>query len=173
MTAQVQYAKNQEVGTTGFLSDETKYQKMLTFRVGYEVFGTNINSVKEIIEYGIITDVPLSPKEIRGVINLRGTVVPVVDLAVRLGKQAVGHSKRSCIIIVEQEYDARKLDIGFVVDEVDQVMDIASDAIEATPDLGTSINPEFISGFGRSSGCMFVLLKLDEILSIKSLSELM
>lgn len=173
MMAQLQYAENNEMDAVGLLSDEKEYQKMLTFKVDKEVFGTNINSVKEIIEFGTITDVPLSPKEIRGVINLRGTVVPVVDLAVRLGKQGGSQSKRTCIIIVEQEHEGRKLDVGFVVDEVDQVMDIASDAIEATPEFGTSINPEFISGFGRSNDSMFVLLKLEEILSIKSLSELM
>ena len=173
MSAQAQRIEHDDMGTASNILHGNEYKKMLTFKVGREVFGTDINTVKEIIEYGIITDVPLSPAEIRGVINLRGTVVPVVDLAVRLGKETGGQSKRTCIIIVEQEYNSRKMDIGFVVDEVDQVLDISPEDIEAAPDFGTSIKSEFISGFGRTENGMFVLLKLDEILSIKSLSELM
>lgn len=144
----------------------------LTFKVGGELFGTEIDNINEIIEYSEMTRVPLTPPHIRGVSNLRGNVVPIIDLAVRLGKERVEATKRTCIIIVEMEDDGEKMDIGFVVDEVDEVLDIHADAIEPAPQFGADISSDFISGMGKLDGQFVVLLLINEVLSITGLSEM-
>lgn len=147
--------------------------KYLTFRIGDETFGTNIESIQEIIEYSEMTRVPLTPSHIRGVSNLRGNVVPIVDMAVRLGKEGQSKvTKRTCIIIVEMDDEDEKIDIGFVVDEVDEVLDIRAEAIEPAPQFGTDIRSEFINGMGKVDGEFVILLLLNEILSVKDLSAL-
>lgn len=146
--------------------------KYLTFKVGGELFGTQIDNISEIIEFSEMTRVPLTPPHIRGVSNLRGNVVPIIDLAVRLGKERGKATKRSCIIIVEMDDDGEKMDIGFVVDEVDEVLDIHADAIEPAPQFGTDISSDFINGMGKLDGKFVILLFINEVLSITGLSEL-
>ncbi|MDH3325429.1 MAG: chemotaxis protein CheW [Gammaproteobacteria bacterium] len=147
--------------------------KYLTFNVNGDVYGSEIDYIQEIIEYGAITRVPLTPKYLRGVINLRGNVVPVIDLAIRLGKEASQVTKRTCIIIVEMKsIDDEVVDIGFVVDEVDEVLDIAADNIAAPPQFGSDIRTDFILGMGKLSGKFVVLLQLEEVLSIAELADL-
>ena len=146
--------------------------KYLTFKVGGELFGTQIDNISEIIEFSEMTRVPLTPPHIRGVSNLRGNVVPIIDLAVRLGKERGEATKRSCIIIVEMDDDGEKMDIGFVVDEVDEVLDIHADEIEPAPQFGTDISSDFISGMGKLDGRFVIFLFINEVLSITGLSEL-
>lgn len=146
--------------------------KYLTFKVGGELLGTEIDNISEIIEYSEMTRVPLTPAHIRGVSNLRGNVVPIIDLAVRLGKERGETTKRTCIIIVEMDDDGEKMDIGFVVDEVDEVLDIHADAIEPAPQFGADINSDYINGMGKVDGKFIILLLLTEVLSINGLSEL-
>jgi len=147
--------------------------KYLTFHVNGEVYGSEIDRIKEIIEYGAITRVPLTPKYLRGVINLRGNVVPVVDLATRLDKESNKVTKRTCIIIVEMKTpDDEVVDIGFVVDEVDEVMDIPDDQVSVAPQFGTDIRADFISGMGKLYEKFVILLQLEEVLSIIELTEL-
>lgn len=146
--------------------------KYLTFKVGGELFGAEIDNINEIIEYSEMTRVPLTPAHIRGVSNLRGNVVPIIDLAVRLGKEPSESTKRSCIIIVEMEDDGDRMDIGFVVDEVDEVLDIHEDDIEPAPQFGTDIRSEYINGMGRLNNQFVILLLLHEVLSINELSQL-
>ena len=151
---------------------ENTASKYLTFKVSGELFGMEIDNVNEIIEYSDMTRVPLAPPHIRGVSNLRGNVVPIIDLAVRLGKERGDVTKRSCIIIVEMDDDGEKMDIGFVVDEVDEVLDIHADAIEPAPQFGADISSDFINGMGKLDGRFVVLLLVNEVLSITGLSEL-
>ncbi|GMR16661.1 MAG: chemotaxis protein CheW [Gammaproteobacteria bacterium] len=146
--------------------------KFLTFKVAGELFGTEIDNVNEIIEYSEMTRVPLTPPHIKGVSNLRGNVVPVIDLAVRLGKEPGETTKRTCIIIVEMDDDGEKMDIGFIVDEVDEVLDIHADTIEPAPQFGADIRSEYINGMGKLNGQFVILLLLHEVLSIKELSQL-
>ncbi len=153
-----------EIESTG-----TKY---LTFKVGDELFGAEIDNINEIIECSEMTRVPLTPSHIRGVSNLRGNVVPIIDLAVRLGKEPGETTKRTCIIIVEMEDDGEKMDIGFVVDEVDEVLDIPANAIEPAPQFGAAIRSEYINGMGKLNGQFVILLLLHEVLSINELSQL-
>lgn len=158
---------NELIGETDHAG--TKY---LTFKVGGELFGTEIDNINEIIEYSDMTRVPLTPPHIRGVSNLRGNVVPIIDLAVRLGKEKVEPTKRTCIIIVEMDDDGEKMDIGFVVDEVDEVLDIHEEAIEPAPQFGAEISSDYINGMGKIDGKFVILLLLNEVLSINGLSEL-
>lgn len=153
--------------------EEEAENKFLTFKIGDELFGTDIGSIQEIIEYSAMTRVPLTPSHIRGVSNLRGNVVPIVDMAVRLGKEGQSKvTKRTCIIIVEMDDEDEKIDIGFVVDEVDEVLDIRAESIEPAPQFGTDIRSEFINGMGKVDGEFVILLLLNEILSVKDLSAL-
>jgi len=147
--------------------------KYLTFFVNGEVYGSEIDRIKEIIEYGSITRVPLTPSYLRGVINLRGNVVPVVDLSIRLGKTSNTVSKRTCIIIVEMKAsDGEVMEIGFVVDEVDEVLDINDDQVAAPPQFGTDIRADFITGMGKIAEKFVVLLQLEEVLSVTELADL-
>ncbi len=149
-----------------------QHAKHLTFRISDETYGVSISAVKEIIEYPSVTSVPMTPSVIRGVINLRGNVVPVIDLAVRLGMDASKSGKRSCVIIVELEADDEISDVGFMVDAVSEVVDISADDIEAAPSFGAKIRSDFISGMGKRNDEFVVLLALPHVLSIRELSEL-
>jgi len=152
---------------------ENTATKYLTFRIGDELFGTDIDNIQEIIEYSEMTRVPLTPSHIRGVSNLRGNVIPIVDMSIRLGKESRSDvTKRTCIIIVEMEDEGEKIDIGFVVDEVDEVLDIKEDTIEPAPQFGTDIPSDYIHGMGKLDGQFVVLLLLSEVLSVSELSAL-
>ena len=149
-----------------------EHVKYLTFIVNEGVYGVGISDVKEIIEYPSLTRVPMTADFIRGVINLRGNVVPVIDLAVRLGKESEATSKRTCVIIIELLSDDEKIDVGFVVDGVNEVVDIDDDDIEAAPAFGAEIRSDFISGMGKRNDKFVVLLDLAHVLSINELAEL-
>jgi len=146
--------------------------KFLTFKLMSDKFGIEIIRVKELLEYHSATRVPLTPKEIHGVINLRGSVVPVINLATRIGKTSGGISKKTCIIIVELAHNNTPVEIGFLVDEVDQVINISNEKIEPTPQFGTDIDPEYIWGMGNTEDTFIILLDLENVLSVDELSKL-
>jgi purine-binding chemotaxis protein CheW len=139
-------------------------QQYLTFVLGGEVFAIGILSIKEIIEYKQLTTVPMTPGYVRGVINLRGAVVPVLDLSVRFGKQSSPVTKRTCIVIVEIDAGGGRLDIGVVVDAVNAVLDIPSTDIEPAPSFGARIHTDFIRGMGKVQGHFVILLDVNRIL---------
>jgi purine-binding chemotaxis protein CheW len=138
----------------------------LTFMLGGEQLALGILAIKEIIEYGPITEVPMTPRSIRGVINLRGSVVPVVDLAARFRGQKSPVTKKTCIVIVETEIEGERQVIGAVVDTVNAVIEIAPEDIEAPPAFGASIRTDFIEGMGRVDGNFIVILNAARVLSI-------
>jgi purine-binding chemotaxis protein CheW len=143
-------------------ADRTQY---LTFMLGGEVFAIGILVIKEIIEYSGLTAVPMMPDFIRGVINLRGAVVPVMDLMARFGKQAGGVTKRTCIVIVEMDCGDEQQVIGVIVDAVNAVVDIARSEIEPAPSFGARIQSEFIEGMGKIDGGFIILLNVNRVLS--------
>ena len=143
----------------------------LTFMLGSEVFAIGILAIKEIIEYGDLTQVPMMPDCVRGVINLRGAVVPVMDLAVRFGKTPAAVSKRTCIVIVETEREGTREVICVVVDAVNAVLDIAREDIEPPPSFGPRISTEFIEGLGKVNGRFVILLATERVLSVEGLTE--
>lgn len=147
-------------------------EQYLTFMLGEEVFAIGILAIKEIIEFSALTTVPMMPRAVRGVINLRGAVVPVMDLAARFGRVPTEITKRTCIVIVEVEADGERQDIGVVVDAVNAVLDIPTGDIEPPPSFGSRIRCEFIQGMGRIDGRFIILLDVDRVLSMGELEAL-
>ena len=144
----------------------------LTFMLGGEIFAIGILAIKEIIEYGGVTEVPLMPGYIRGVINLRGAVVPVMDLAARFGKVASLVTKRSCIVIVEMLTRDEQQVIGVIVDAVNAVVEIAAAEIEPAPSFGARIPSDFIEGMGKINGRFIILLNVNRVLSSEEMDAL-
>ncbi|MDO9316671.1 MAG: chemotaxis protein CheW [Gammaproteobacteria bacterium] len=151
---------------------EQEAHQYLTFMLGAEVFAIGILHIKEIIEYGKLTTVPMMPDFIRGVINLRGAVVPVIDLSRRFGGMRSQISRRSCIIILELHSDEERHVIGVVVDAVNEVLDIQDAEIEAAPAFGTSVRSDFIAGMGRIQESFVIILDVNNVLSGKDLNLL-
>jgi purine-binding chemotaxis protein CheW len=140
--------------------------------LGGEAFGIGIMAVKEIIEFAGITEVPMMPDSIRGVINLRGAVVPVMDLAARFGRPQTVAGKRTCIVIVELEADGERQLTGVVVDAVSAVLDIPASDIEPAPSFGTRIRGDYIAGMGKVNGRFVILLNADAVLALADLPDL-
>ncbi len=145
----------------------------LTFLLNRELFAISINSIKEIIEYDQITPVPLVPKFVRGIINLRGQVVPVIDMQVRLGRDSSPVGKRTCIVIFEVAMpdDGQEI-VGIVVDSVSEVLGIPVSQIEKAPHFGSNARQEFISGLARIDNKFVILLNLEKVLSMEELSSM-
>lgn len=146
--------------------DENQF---LTFLLGGEMFAIGILNIKEIIEYGNLTTVPMMPEFVRGVINLRGRVVPVIDLSVRFGRKVAGITKRTCNVILEVESGDERLDIGVVVDAVSEVLEISSSEIEPPPSFGAKVRADFIYGMGKVAGKFVIILDLAKVLSVDEL----
>jgi len=154
-------------------SDEShsdEIEQYLTFMLGGKVYGLEILNIKEIIEYGEITEVPMTPDFISGVINLRGSVVPVIDLSQRFSGKSTEQTKRTSIIILEVKNDDLSIEIGITVDMVNEVLDIHSDEIEPAPSLGNQIQTNFISGMAKVDGKFLILLDIENALSTDELS---
>jgi purine-binding chemotaxis protein CheW len=145
----------------------------LTFSLGGEMFAVAILNVKEIIEFGSLTEIPMMPAFIRGVINLRGSVVPVIDLSARFGSKPTEVGRRTCIVIVEapDEDDVRH-DIGIIVDAVSEVLEIPSSEIEPPPSFGAKIRADFIFGMGKVAGKFVILLNINKVLSVEEIALL-
>ena len=144
--------------------------QFLTFTLGGDMYAIGILNIKEILEYGQLTRVPMMPNFIRGVINLRGAVVPVVDLAARFGNLPSVISKRSCIVIIEVANQGEVQDIGLVVDAVSEVLEIPAQEIEPAPSFGAKIRTDFIEGMGKVNGDFVILLSVDKVLSVEELA---
>ncbi len=141
----------------------------LAFRLADDVYAIDILRIREIIEYSVPTGVPMMPRSVRGVINLRGAVVPVIDLAVRFGRTATGVGKRTCIVIVETEHAGALCTLGLIVDGVNAVMEIAAGSIEPAPAFGTRVNADFIAGMARVNGRFVIILDIARVLSIEEM----
>jgi purine-binding chemotaxis protein CheW len=144
--------------------------QFLTFILRSEMFAIGILHIKEILEYGQLTSVPMMPEFIRGVINLRGAVVPVVDLAARFGGSRSDITKRTCIVIIEVTTEEGKQDIGVVVDSVSEVLEIPASEIEVAPSFGAKIRADFISGMGKVNGNFVIILEVNKVLSVEELA---
>lgn len=143
--------------------------QFLTFMLGLDQYAVGILRIKEIIEYGSLATVPMMPDCVRGVINLRGAVVPVMDLSARFGRGPSVISKRSCVVIVEvaagDSGGECKQVLGMLVDAVNAVVEIAAGDIEPAPSFGTRIRPDFIAGIGKFNGKFVILLDIERVLS--------
>jgi purine-binding chemotaxis protein CheW len=139
--------------------------QFLTFMLDGELFGISILDVKEIIEYVDITEVPMMPSCIRGVINVRGAVVPVMDVVVRFGRAATAVSKKTCIVIIEMPGRDGNVMLGMLVDAVNAVLDIAPSDIEPPPAFGARMRSDFIAGMAKVNGKFVVLLNSTQVMS--------
>lgn len=159
-------------GSAAVASGNTAPAQYLTFTLGGEMFGVGILNVKEIIEFGNLTEIPMMPPFIRGVINLRGAVVPVIDLAARFGSKTTEVGRRTCIVIVEVSDDEIRHDIGIIVDAVSEVLEIPGSEIEPPPSFGARIRADFIQGMGKVAGKFVILLDITRVLSVEEIAML-
>jgi purine-binding chemotaxis protein CheW len=146
--------------------------KYLTFALGKEEYGLQILKVREIIGLMEITAVPRTPVYVKGVINLRGQVITVVDLRAKFGMPTTERTDQTCIIVVEIAHDGRKLSTGIIVDHVSEVLDIAGEKIEEPPSMGDSSDADFILGMGKIGESVKILLDIDKVLSGDALADL-
>ena len=149
--------------------EATVQQQYLTFFLSDEEYAVNIQKVKEIIEYSSVTKVPKVPRWIRGVINLRGNVVPVVDLAVRFGLDERPITKTTCIVIVEVQQDTETTVMGVIADAVNQVIERNAQDIEEPPAFGTRVRLEYLAGMGKLGKKFALILNIDHVLSAADL----
>ena len=146
--------------------------KYLTFALAQEEYGIGILKVKEIIGIMAITTVPRTPEYVKGVINLRGKVIPVVDLRSKFGMGVAEYTERTCIIVVEVASGQQKILMGSVVDSVSEVLNIRAGEIEATPNFGSSLDTDYILGMAKTNGGVKILLDIDKVLSREEVSAL-
>jgi len=142
-----------------------KEGKYLTFALAQEEYGLEILKVREIIGYMDITAVPQTPHHVKGVINLRGQVIPVVDLRAKFGMETAEITEESCIIVVEIAQGNRTFSTGIVVDHVQEVLDIAGSNIEDAPQFGSHVDTDFILGMGKVADTVKILLDIDKVLA--------
>ena len=149
-----------------------KEGKYLTFALANEEYGLEILKVREIIGYMEITNVPQTPMFVKGVINLRGQVIPVVDLRLKFGMEEAEVTEQTCIIVVEIAQGDRAFQTGIVVDHVQEVLDIAEAQIEEAPQFGSTVETDFISGMGKIGEDVKILLDIDKVLGGEDLDGL-
>jgi purine-binding chemotaxis protein CheW len=142
----------------------------LTFRLDDEIFAVDISKVREVLDFTSITRVPRTPDFMRGVINLRGTVVPVVDMKLKLGMPKTEKTINTCIIIVELEFDGDMVVLGALADSVQEVIELEPDNIEPPPRIGTGLKIEFIRGMGKRDDSFIIILDIDKVFSADEIS---
>ena len=146
--------------------------KYLTFNMAKEEYGISILKIKEIIGMMPITTVPQTPEFVKGVINLRGKVIPVIDLRLRFGIAEIDYTERTCIIVVEIAGQAGTVQIGIVVDSVSEVLNVKGDDIADTPTFGTKLDTEYILGMAKMEGGVKILLDINRVLNTEEVGML-
>ncbi len=146
--------------------------KYLTFSLAEEEYGIGILKIKEIIGMMPVTSVPQTPEFVKGVINLRGKVIPVMDLRLRFGMESIDYTDRTCIIVVEIETEGGTVLIGIVVDSVSEVLNIKSEDTEDAPAFGAKLNTDYILGMAKTEGGVKILLDIDKVLSAEEAASL-
>jgi len=150
----------------------TETSQYLTFKLAEEVFALDVSKVREILEYNTVTKVPQVPDFMRGVINLRGCVVPVVDLRLKFGLAESEQTINTCIIVVEVQMDGETTVLGALADSVQEVVDMEPDQIEPAPHIGTRLNAAFIKGMGKCDGKFVMILDIDKVFTEDALNEM-
>jgi purine-binding chemotaxis protein CheW len=154
------------------MADEktSEISQHLTFTLGKDVFALDIASVREVLELTTITKIPRTPDFMRGVINLRGHAVPVMDMRLKFGMAPAKTTVDTCIIIVEVQYEDENIIMGGLVDSVREVFEIAADRIEAAPRMGTSISTDYIKGIGKQDDVFIIILDIGKVFSAAELA---
>ncbi len=152
------------------MSENTEITQCLTFNLSDEVFAVDVGRVREILEITSITKVPQTPDFMRGVINLRGSVVPVIDLRLKFGMTETERTVNTCIIVVEVTMDGETNVLGFLADSVQEVIEMEQGHIEAVPHIGTKMNTDFLKGMGKHDGGFVMILDIDKVFSSDELA---
>lgn len=147
-------------------------RQYLTFKLDEEIFGVDVTQVREILEYIKITKIPQTPDFMCGVINLRGSVVPVIDMRLKFGMEKIVKTVNTCIVVMEIELDNEKMYLGALVDSVQEVFELEPGEIEAAPKIGTRLKTEFIKGMGKRGEKFIILLNIDMVFSTEELEIL-
>jgi len=147
-------------------------EQYLAFTLGGETYAMDIRSIREVIQFGGITEMPLMPPFIRGVINLRGAVVPVIDLNVRFNRPATTVSQRTCVVILELTQEDSTAELGVMVDNVSEVLSIGETEVEPAPAFGSDIRSEFIAGVAKVGDRFVILLDVNHVLTADELTTL-
>lgn len=150
----------------------TQTVQYLTFKLADEVFALDVAKVREILEFSTITKVPQTPEFMRGVINLRGSVVPVIDLRLNFGMPCTEQTINTCIVVVEVNLDDELIVLGMLADSVQEVVEMDPGNIEPAPHIGTRLNTEFIRGMGKIDENFVMILDIDKVFSGADLSEI-
>ena len=145
--------------------------QFLTYRLGDEIFALDISKVREVLDFTTVTKVPRTPEFMRGVINLRGSVVPVVDLRLKFGMTRTENSVNTCVIITEVTVDGDTAVLGALADSVEEVLDLDADHIAPAPRIGTKLRTEFIKGMGKRDDQFIIILDIDKVFSADELSQ--
>lgn len=151
-------------------AEVTEAMQYLTFRLGEEIYALDISKVREVLDFTTITKVPRTPEFMRGVINLRGSVVPVVDLRLKFGMTLTERTVNTCVIITEVSVDNDTTILGVLADSVQEVMDLDPSQIEPAPKIGTRLRTEFIKGMGKRDDAFVILLDIDRVFSSDELA---
>ncbi len=154
------------------VTDITETVQYLTFKLADEVFALDVAKVREILEITAITKVHQTPAFMRGVINLRGSVVPVIDMRLKFGMSPIEQTVNTCIIVVEISMDGDTTVLGALADSVQEVVEMEPDSIEPAPHIGTRLNTEFIKGMGKVDGRFVMILDIDRVFSSDELADL-
>jgi len=153
------------------VAELTEMTQYLTFKLRGEVFAFDISKVREVLDFTTITKVPRTPEFMRGVINLRGSVVPVLDLRLKFGMEKTEKTVNTCIIITEVMIDGETIVLGALADSVQEVLDLPSDHIEPAPRIGTKLKTDFIKGMGKQNDRFVIILDIDKIFSTGELAQ--
>ncbi len=151
--------------------EETRAGKYLTFKLADEDYGISLLKVREIIGMMPITSVPRTPEFIKGVINLRGKVIPVTDLRLRFDMPEIDYTDRTCIIVVEVEGESATVQMGIVVDAVTEVLPVKDEEIEPAPEFGAKVDTHYILGMANMDGTVKILLEIDRVMTAEEIAE--
>lgn len=142
----------------------------LTFKLGDEIFALDVAKVREILDFTTVTKVPRTPDFMRGVINLRGSVVPVVDMRLKFAMSGTEKTVNTCIVVVEVDLEGETLILGALTDSVQEVIELEPDQVEPAPRIGTKLRTDFIRGMGKHDGRFIIILDIDKVFSSDELS---
>ncbi len=157
--------------SSAVLHNNERAGKYLTFQLGTEEFGIQVLKIREIMGIQQITGVPQTPSWMKGVINLRGKVIPVIDLRLKFGMPTIAYNQRTCIVVAQVETDSEQMLMGLVVDEVSEVVNIAASEIEDAPSFGSNVPTPYILGMAKQKGKVKILLDIDQALSSSELDS--
>ena len=154
------------------MSNSSDIRQYLTFQLGTEVFGIDVSNVREILEFTSVTRVPKTPDFMRGVINLRGSVVPVLDMRLKFGLTETEKTVNTCVVVVEVSFEGETIIVGALVDSVQEVFEMDQGLVEPAPKMGTRLKTDFIKGMGKKDDGFIILLDIAKVFSFEEITGL-